>query len=84
MEMVEWFLLDGVDGQRTGFAIDLADKHTVVVSATTTAACPSVGDTAVVRTEQTLHHPIVQPLIIPTLTIHCSLFTVHYSLFVIH
>ena len=59
VEMVEWFLLDGIDSQRTGFAIDLADKHTVVVSATTTAACPSVGDTAVVRTEQTLHHPIV-------------------------
>jgi hypothetical protein len=67
VEMVERFLLDGIDGQRTGFSIDLADEHAVMVSATTTAACPTVSDTAVVRTEQALHHTIVQPLIIPTL-----------------
>ena len=59
VEMVEWLLLDRVDGQRTGLGVDLADKHTVVVSATATTARPSVGDTAVVWTELALHHTIV-------------------------
>jgi hypothetical protein len=65
--MIERFLLDGVDGQRTGFAINLADEHAIVITTTATAARFAVGDTAVMRTEQALYHTIVQPLIIPTL-----------------
>ena len=67
VEMIEGFLLDGVDGQRTGFVIDLADEHAIVITTTATAACPIVGDTTMMRTEQALHHAIVKPLIILTL-----------------
>ena len=59
VEMIEWFLFDGVDGQRTGFAIDLADEHAIVITTTATAACPTVSDTTMMRTEQALYHPIV-------------------------
>ena len=59
VEMIERLLLDGVDGQRTGLSINLADKHAVMIPATATAACPSLGDTAVVWTELALHHTIV-------------------------
>ena len=59
VEMIEWFLLDGVDGQRTGFVIDLADEHAIVITTTATATCPIVGNTAMMRTEQTLYHAIV-------------------------
>ena len=43
MEMVEGLLLDGIDGQRTGFGIDLADEHALLIPATATAACLAVG-----------------------------------------
>ena len=59
VEMIERFLLDGVDGQRTGFAINLADEHAIVISTTTTAASLAVGDTTMMRTEQALYHAIV-------------------------
>ena len=67
MEVIERFLLYGVDGQRTGLAIDFADEHPIMVPATTAASRPAIGNTAMMRTEQTLHHPIAQLLIIPTL-----------------
>ena len=59
VEMIEWFLFDGVDGQRTGFAINLADEHTFVITTTATAPRFAVGDTTMMRTEQALHHTIV-------------------------
>ena len=55
MEMVQGFLLDGVDGQRARLAIDLADQYTIVISATATKPRLTIGDMAMVRTEQTLH-----------------------------
>ena len=67
MEMIEGFLLDGIDGQRTGLGIDLADEHTVVVATTTTTACLAIGDMAMVGTELALDSTVVQSLIIPTL-----------------
>ena len=67
MEVVERFLLNGVDGQRTGFGIDLADEHTVVVATTATTARLAMGDMAMVGTEQALHSTVIQSLIISTL-----------------
>ena len=67
VEMIEGFLLDGIDGQRTGLGIDLADEHTVVVATTTTTACLAMGDMAMVGTELALDSTVVQSLIIPTL-----------------
>ena len=59
MEVVERLLLDRVDSQRTGFAIDLADEHAIMISATLATPCPTIGDTAMMGTEQTFHHPII-------------------------
>ena len=70
VEMIERFLLDGVDGQRTGFAIDLADEHAFVITTTATAPSLSFGDATMMRTEQALYHAIVQLLIISTLHIY--------------
>ena len=66
MEVVEGLLLDGIDGQRTGFGIDLADEHTVVVATTATTARLAMGDMAMVGAELALHRAIIQSLIIPT------------------
>ena len=55
MEMIQRFFLDRVDGQRTGHAIDLADQYTIVIPATATKARFTIGDMAMVWTEQTLH-----------------------------
>ena len=60
MEMVQRFLLDGVDGQRAGLGIDLADEHTIMIPATTTATRLAIGNTAMMRTEQALYPSIVQ------------------------
>jgi hypothetical protein len=67
MEMVERLFLDGVDGQGTGLGIDLAKKDTAIIAPTATAACLSIGNMAVVRTELTLDCPTLQLLIIPAL-----------------
>ena len=53
--MVQGLLFDGVDGQRTWLAIDLADQNAVMISATATKPRLTIGDMAMVRTEQTLH-----------------------------
>ena len=55
VEMVEGLLLDGVDGQRTRLTIDIADESAVQIATATADARLAVGDTAVVRTEQTLN-----------------------------
>ena len=67
MEMIEWLLLDGIDGQRTRFTIDLAQKHAVLIPSATTNARFTFGNAAMVRTEQTLHSTILQTHIIFTL-----------------
>ena len=43
MEMIQRFLLDGVDGQRTRLAKDLADEFAIVIPATTTKARLAIG-----------------------------------------
>jgi hypothetical protein len=55
MEVVQRFFLNGVDGQRTGLAIDFADEHTIHIPATPTDACLAIRNLAMMRTEQTLH-----------------------------
>ena len=55
MEMVQGFLLDRVDGQRTGLTIDLADQYTIMIPTTATKARLTIGYMTMVRTEQTLH-----------------------------
>ena len=67
MEVVERFLLDGVDGQRTRFSIHFAYKNTLLISSVPADARPALADMAMMRTEQTLHPPVIQWLIIPTL-----------------
>lgn len=59
MEMIQRFFLDGVDGQRTRLAIDLADEHTIVIPATTTKARLAIGYPAMMRTDQALHPAIL-------------------------
>ena len=89
MEMVEWLLLDGGDGQGTGLAINLTKKYTTIISSTETASCLTIDDMAMVRTELTLHCPTLQLLIIPALfhllrrshIFHLSPFTFHLSPF---
>ena len=50
MEMIKWFLFNGVDGQRTRFGIYFADKRSMMVVPTTADACLTVCYMAVVRT----------------------------------
>ena len=58
MEMVQRFLLDGVDGQRTGLAIYLAQEHTVLIATAPADARFAIRHFAVMRTELTLHPSI--------------------------
>ena len=67
MEMVQWLLLNGVDGQRTRLAIHLAHEHAPLIPPTTAHPRLALSNTAMVRTERALHPSILQPLIIPTL-----------------
>ena len=60
MEVVQRLLLNGVNGQRTGLAIDFADEHTVLITTTSTDTCLAVCNIAMMRTEQTLHPSIIQ------------------------
>ena len=51
MKMVQGFLLDGVDGQRTGFTVHLAKELAIVIPASTTKARLTIGNLAMVWTE---------------------------------
>ena len=59
MEVVQRFLLNGVNSQRTGLAIHLADKHSIHIPTAPTDARLAVGNLAMMRTELTLHPSIV-------------------------
>ena len=59
MEMIQRLLLDGVDGQRTRLAIDLADEFAIVIPATTTKARLAIGYPAMMRTDQALHPAVL-------------------------
>ena len=59
MEVVQRLLLNGVNGQRTRFAIHLADKHAIHIPTAPTDARLAVGNLAMMRTELTLHPSIV-------------------------
>ena len=64
VEMIQRFLLYRVDGQRTGLAIHLADKHTLLIAPALADARLTVGYLAAVGTEQTLHLAVIQFLIV--------------------
>ena len=64
MEVVEWLLLNGVNGQRTGLAIYFAHEHTILITTTPTDTRLAVRNLAMMRTELTLHPSIIQPPII--------------------
>ena len=66
MEMIERFLLNRIDGQRTGFAIDLADEYTIMIPATATDTRLAIGNLTMMRTEQALHPIPIRHLIIST------------------
>jgi hypothetical protein len=55
MEVVQRFLLNGVYGQRTRFAVHLADEHTVLIATTPTDSRLAVSNLAMMRTELALH-----------------------------
>ena len=57
--MVQGLLFDGVDGQRTWLAIDLADQNAVMIPATAAKTRLAIGDMTMVRTEQTLYTILV-------------------------
>ena len=67
MEVVERFLLNGVDGQCTGLTIDLADEYAIMIHATLAAPRLAIGNMTMMGTELALHHPVIQSLIISTL-----------------
>ena len=67
MKMVKRLLLDGIDGQRTGFAIDFAPEDTILVAPTPTDACLAVCNMTAVRTEQALYLSIFQCPIVSAL-----------------
>ena len=62
--MVEWFLLNGVDGQGTWPGIHFADEYALAIASTATDARPAVGNAAVMRTEKALHSVALKPPII--------------------
>lgn len=66
VEVIQRLLLNGVNDQRTGFAIDFAHEYTFLIATTPADARLAVRYLAMMRTEQTLHPSIIQPLIIPT------------------
>ena len=68
--MVERFLLNGVDGQRTWPSINLAEQHTALIASVPTDACPALADVAMVWAEQTLHPAVIQLMIISTFVHH--------------
>ena len=70
MEMIERFLLDRVDGQRTRPSIYLTDQHTALIASVPTDGRPALADTAMVWAEQTLHPAIIHLLIISTFVHH--------------
>jgi hypothetical protein len=55
MEVVQRFLLNGVYGQRTRFAVHLADEHTVLIATTPTDSRLAVSYLAMMWTELALH-----------------------------
>ena len=72
VEVIQRFLLDGVDGQRTGLTIYLAHEHTILIATAPADTRLAVRYLAMMRTEQTLHPSIIQPLIIPALHLQKS------------
>ena len=59
MEVVQRLLLNGVNGQRTGLAIDFAHKHAVLIATTPADTRLTIGNLAMMWTEQTLHPSII-------------------------
>ena len=78
MEMIQRFLLDGIDGQRTRFAIDFADKHAIMIPATATKARLAIGHPTMVRTKQALYPIPFKSLIIITFVRSHLLCIMHY------
>ena len=78
MEVVERLLLHRVDSKRTGLGIDLADEYTVMIPPTPAASRSSVGYPTMMRTEQALHRPVIQSLIILTF-FHLFISTTDFS-----
>ena len=59
MEVVERFLLNGVDGQSTRFGIDLTDEYATMIATTVADSRFAIGYTAMMRTEKTLYSSII-------------------------
>ena len=64
--MVEWLFLNGVDGQRTGLAIDLANECAIMITTASADTHLAVGYLAMVRTEQTFDPSVTHSLKIST------------------
>ena len=66
MEVVEGFLLDGVDGEGAGMGVDFAEEHAGVVATAAAETGLAVGDVAVVGAQLTHDRSIVLLAIIST------------------
>ena len=66
VEMIERLLFDGINSQCTGFGIDFADEHTILIATAATDAGLAIGNATVMWTEPTLNGTILQRLIIST------------------
>ena len=67
MELIERFLLYRVYGKSTKPAIDVANERSPYVAPTLASSRLTVGNAAVVGTEQALHGSVVQSLIVSAL-----------------
>jgi hypothetical protein len=82
MEMVEGLLFNRVNSKSAGLAVNFADKHAVMVAATTTTSRLSIGNVTVMRTELAHHYTILSRLIIFALVkvhVQCFMFNASCS-----
>ena len=70
MEMIDGFLFYRVDCQSAWFAVDLTEEHATTIPPAAADATVTVGNAAVVRTEQALHPSAIQGLVISTFFRH--------------
>ena len=82
VEMIKRLLLNGVDSQSTGLAIDLADQQTSIIATASANACLALGNMTMMRAELALYPLIFQCLII--LTLHYQLSIVNRQLSIIN
>jgi hypothetical protein len=62
--MVEWFLLDRINGQSDQFGVIISEQLTTAIKATSTDAGLAIAQTAIRRTEVADHSRLIDLMII--------------------